>query len=151
MKHLFISIISFIIFISCKNGGFKNENGVVFDSKKIVGCYKLDIVEAVKENSNDKDKVFNGVAAELLGGSMSCKINFYENGKGAIHIDTGWLGTLTNIKDENKEFTYALKDDSILVLGNKELIIKTFSDNFDYLLLVDKKENKNYIYNKTEK
>ena len=149
-RTIFYITISFLVFC-CKSGGFKNENGVVFDSEKIVGRYKLDVVEAVKETSSSSDKIYNGLAAEILGNSVSLEINFYKNGKGLMHFDMGWLGSLTNKKDENIEFKYSLRNDSTLVINDKELTIKTFSDNFDYLLLVEKTSKSKYIFNKTIK
>lgn len=148
-----ILYLSIILLSACNmKTGLQNENGTTFDSDKLKGKYKLDISEIVaevtkSESSETSEKIAKGIVG-LASTSMSAEINFYGNGKGVWHADFGWLGALMNEKNQTQEFEYRIENDSILVLKNKQLTIRKFSDSFDFIELISKEENKRYIFNK---
>lgn len=144
----------FIILLAACNmkSGLQNENGTTFDSNKLKGKYKLDISEIIaevtKSESNEtSEKIAKGIIG-LASTSMSAEINFYGNGKGVWRADFGWLGAIMNEKNQTQEFEYKIENDSILVIKDKRLTIRKFSDSFDFIELISKEENKKYIFNK---
>ncbi len=151
-----ISIICILI-SSCRNGGFKNENGISFSAEKLKGRYQMDLSPLVadkfsqNENNSDGKNMANGLASLAINSSVSVDLNFYENNKGSLRMNTGWLGKLVGSKNENIPFDYKLVDDSILVLNSNEtsnLTIRKFSDSFDYIELVNKEISQKVIFSK---
>ncbi len=146
MKKILFLIITASLF-SC-DGGFKNENGISFNSDALKGKYKLDISEIVSEAMTRTESHIVKTIGALGANSISAEINFYGNGKGVAHADFGWMGLLMGEKNITNEFEYFLKDDSILVFQNKELTVRKFSDSFDFIELINKEDNKCYRFMK---
>lgn len=150
-KNIFYLLIILLSACNMKTG-LQNENGTIFDSNKLKGKYKLDISEIVAEvtkaeSSETTEKIAKGIIG-LASTSMSAEINFYGNGKGVWRIDLGWLGAVMNEKNKIQEFEYKIINDSILVLKDKQLTIRKFSDSFDFIELISKEERQRYILNK---
>ena len=151
-----ISIICILI-SSCNNSGLKNEHGVSFDVGKLKGKYKMDLSELIDEkfsqserNSSGKN-IANGLASLAINSSVSDDLNFHDNNKGSLRMNTGWLGKLVGSKNENIPFDYKLVDDSVLVINSNEtsnLTIRKYSDSFDYIELINKEKSQKVIFTK---
>ncbi len=80
-------------------------------------------------------------------GGIEMEFKFYENNKGLFVADLGLMNSFANPKDLKHEFTYNLEQDSILVIKSDDskeqrLVVKKFSDTFDYIELINRKNNK---------
>lgn len=129
--------------MSCKEG-LKNENGVVFESEKLIGKYTV-IIEAIENNKIDKFEfqLAKGLAKMM---NIEMELNFYKNNQGLFKMDLGWIDAFADPKNLKNEFTYKLEQDSILVISSDDkkiqrLVIKKFSDTFDYIELIDRDAN----------
>ncbi len=159
MKRKFIkSIILCFIVSACNNGELKNENGVSFETEKLNGKYKMDLTPLIdekfsqSENNSDGKNLANGLASIAINNSLSVDLDFYDNNKGSLKMNTGWLGKLIGSRNENIPFVYKLVDDSVLVINGKEtsrLVIKKFSDSFDYIELINKEKHQKVIFTKS--
>lgn len=159
MKRKFIkSIILCFIVSACNNGELKNENGVSFETEKLNGKYKMDLTPLIdekfsqSENNSDGKNLANGLASIAINNSLSVDLDFYDNNKGSLKMNTGWLGKLIGSRNENIPFDYKLVDDSVLVINGKEtsrLVIKKFSDSFDYIELINKEKHQKVIFTKS--
>lgn len=146
-----------VLISSCSNGGLKNENGISFDAEKLKGKYKMDISPffdekfSQNENNSDGKNLANGLASLAINSSVSVDLNFYDNNKGSLKMNTGWLGSLVGAKNKNIPFDYKLVNDSILVLNSNEtsnLTVRKFSDSFDYIELINKEKSQKVIFSK---
>lgn len=155
--NVFKAILLSLIVTSCIKGGLKNENGVSFDADKLKGTYKMDLSPLIEEsfshseNNSDSKNLANGLASLAINSSVNVDLNFYGNNQGSLKMNTGWLGNLVGAKNENIPFEYELVDDSVLVINGKEtnrLIIKKFSDSFDYIEFINKEKNQKVTFTK---
>lgn len=138
------------VLLSACHSGFTNENGVVFTTDKLVGHYKMNVTpfvdEEVKKSGND---LTTNIAAAIIENTVSVDLFFTSNGKGKwrVSLDAGAFGRLFSLnKKEDIDFTYKLKDDSILIIhpNQKEegqMTVRSFTDSFDYIELVNKSDN----------
>lgn len=156
-KSIAKSFIVCLMFSACSKGGIENENGISFDTEKLKGKYKMDLTPLIDEkfsqsdNSSDSKNMANGLASMAINSSLSIDLEFYNNKKGILKMNTGWIGKLVGTKNENIPFNYELIDDSVLVLNSKEtskLIIRKFNDSFDYIEFVNKEKSQKVIFTK---
>lgn len=156
-NNIFKTTILCLVVSSCIKGGLKNENGVSFDTEKLKGKYKMDLSQLIEEsfsqseNNSDSKNLANGLASIAINSSVSVDLIFHDNHQGSLKMNTGWLGNLVGAKNENIPFEYELIDDSILVINGKEtsrLIIKKFSDSFDYIEFINKEKEQKVIFTK---
>lgn len=157
MKYTIILLL--LIIFSC-NSLTKND---VFDSDKLKGKYKVDLTpfveDAVKaeEGDDEWDELGKGLAGLALS-SVEIKLSFYEDNKGVMEMSGGLIDFANTFSDEPvekiQEFTYKVENDSILYMkenGESEYekwaIVRTFSENYDYLqfLIIEEGEDKVYL------
>lgn len=156
-KQVFKTSIICILISSCSNSGLKNENGISFSTEKLKGKYQMDLSPLIddkfsqNESNSEGKNMANSLASLAINSSVSITLNFYENNKGSLKMNTGWLGKLVGTKNENIPFDYKLVDDSVLVLNSDEtsnLTIRKFSDSFDYIELINKERSQKVIFTK---
>lgn len=156
-KNILKSFMVCIIFTACSEGAIKNDNGVSFDTEKLKGKYKMDLSPLIdkkfsqSENNSDSKNIANGLASLAINSSLSVDLNFYDKNKGSLIMNTGWLGKLVGSENKNIPFDYELEEDSVLVLNSKEksrLIIRKFSDSFDYVELINKEKSQKVVFTK---
>lgn len=157
IKQAFKTSIICILISSCNTSGLKNENGISFSTEKLKGKYQMDLLPLIdtkfsqNENNSEGKNLANGLASLAINSSVSITLNFYENNKGSLKMNTGWLGKLVGSKNKDIPFDYKLDDDSVLVLNSNEtsnLTIRNFSDSFDYIELINKEKSQMVIFTK---
>ena len=156
MKQIIYLLSVTLIFSSCD---IKKDSSI-FDSEKLKGKYKVDltpfVAEAIKTEKEDDGwaKMGKGLAGLALS-SVDIEFSFYDANKGVMHMDGGLIDFASAFSDEPveklHEFTYKVENDSILYMkGEKETefkkwaIVRTFSENYDYLqfLIIEKGKDK---------
>ena len=159
-KHKLILVFCSSIFLGCNGGGLKNENGVRFETEKLIGTYMMDVSPLIesefeqKAENTDSKNALNVLSKLAIKSSLFVELNFYKNNNGVMKLNTGWLGTLVGSKNENIGFTYELKNDSILCINGKEntnLTIKSFTDSFDCIEFVNRNSKERVVFNKIKK
>lgn len=148
-----------LVLASCKQG-LKNENGIVFESEKLVGKYKVNVAELIYETTkakknDDAGTQLNKGLAKMMARNIEMEFNFYKNNKGLFIMDLGWFSAFVDSKNSKHEFTYKLEQDSVLIIttNDKEiqriqLIVKKFSDNFDYIELINREDKSSFFMKK---
>ena len=152
------SILVILFFTSCD---LKKDSNV-FDSDKLKGKYKVDltpfVAEAMKTEKEDDGwvKMGKGLAGLALS-SVDIEFSFYDDNKGVMHMDGGLIDFASAFSDEPVEklhkFTYKVESDSLLYMkGEKETefkkwaIVRTFSENYDYLQFLIVEEGKDKVF-----
>ena len=118
MRKLIIAAALAIGLFSCLD---KDGDNTTFDQQEFAGKYKVDMSSIISDVKNDTSKIENGFLRTLAVGAVSTvsmEINFYPDGKGFYTTDFGVFGLLVDEKIEQKEFTYEIKNDSVLYMNN---------------------------------
>lgn len=156
-NYIAFTVLTFML-TACSN--LKDPN--VFNSEKLIGKYKVDlspfIAEAAKSDNaeNNLDRLGKGIAGLALT-SIEMELSFYENQKGVMHLDGGFIDFANALSDEPiekiKEFSYKVENDSILYMRAVDeqdykpwAIVRKFSENYDYLQFLIIEDGKDKVF-----
>lgn len=160
MNERIILSVLVLLLSTCYHG----NNNNLFNSNKLVGKYKVELTPYISEKVNHEevetktDKVSEGISRMLLS-SVEIELSFYENQKGMMLFDRGYVDIVTDNNNKPiekiKKFSYRVENDSTLY--KKEVdeqeykpwaIVRKFSENYDYLqFLIIEEGNDKVFYN----